>query len=309
MKEYKCDICNKVFKYKNDYTRHQNRKNKCIPKVSLKVSYNIIKKDKNDTNNNNNISQIKMKEDKKDACCKYCGKVFTFKNNLYRHLSQTCKIKEKMAKEKEEIFNSLIKKMEELEKSNKEIKEKNKKLEYELKKITNKKIKHINNTQNNMTNCSNVVSGNTFMLVGYGKEDMTKIDKNDIIKSLKGFHTPLKLTDTVHFNSKYPEYHNIYISNMKDKYAMIYDCNKWSLTTRTELIDKLYENNRSYVEDNLDEFCEKLTPSLQRSLKRWLDIDEEDPKVKAIKEDIKLLLYNKRDIPMQTKELNMIDEN
>lgn len=35
------------------------------------------------------------------------------------------------------------------------------------------------------------------------------------------FNSTLKLTDTIHFNPKHPEYHNIYIPSMKDKYAMV----------------------------------------------------------------------------------------
>ncbi len=311
MVQYKCNICNKIFDRKSNYNNHTNRKNKCILKVSPEYPTNISQKDSNVANRKNNVSEQVSKENKSDIVCKYCSKIFTFKNNLYRHLAQTCKIKQQRDNEKEDIFKCLLEEMKEIKEENKIIREQNKELQQELKKINNRKIKNINNinnktntknnTKNNMVNNGSIVSGNTFMLIGYGKEDMTKIDKDDIIRSLKGFNTPLKLTETVHFNSKYPEYHNVYISNMKDKYAMIYGGNKWSLTTKTELIDKLYDNKKSYIEDNLEEFCETLSRSQRKSLDRWLNIDDEDPKVKAIKEDIKLLLYNKRDMPMQTK--------
>ena len=56
----------------------------------------------------------------------------------------------------------------------------------------------------------------------------------------------------------------------------------------------------------MDDFCESLHPSqrraLDRWLNRWLNTDEEDIKIKDIKERIKLLLYNKRNIPIQTKD-------
>ena len=91
---------------------------------------------------------------------------------------------------------------------------------------------------------------------------------------------------------------------------MMYDGTNWILTTKTELIDKLYESKKAFVEGNLEDFCDLLTPSQKRALDRWLNVDEEDPKISEIKEKIKLLLYNKRSIPLQTKEheqLKLID--
>jgi CTP:phosphocholine cytidylyltransferase-like protein len=69
--------------------------------------------------------------------------------------------------------------------------------------------KIINNTINNINNGT---LNNNIILVGYGKEDMSKIYHKEILKGLQnGFYSTVKLTDTIHFNPKYPEYHNIYI--------------------------------------------------------------------------------------------------
>lgn len=82
-------------------------------------------------------------------------------------------------------------------------------------------------------------------MVGYGKEDISKIDKNELIKVLQnGFKSPTMLTEALHFNPKLPEYQNVYISNMKDKYAMMYDGENWNLTTKEELIDRIYEDKK-----------------------------------------------------------------
>ena len=67
------------------------------------------------------------------------------------------------------------------------------------------------NKQSIITNNNGIINNN-IVLIGYGKEDMKKIDTNDILKSLKkGFYSTIHLTEAVHFNSKYPEYHNVYI--------------------------------------------------------------------------------------------------
>jgi hypothetical protein len=66
-----------------------------------------------------------------------------------------------------------------------------------------------------------------------------------------GFNSTVKLTEALHFNPNFPEYHNIYIPNMKDKYAMMHDGEKWSLVTKDDLISKIYEDKKNYIEENL----------------------------------------------------------
>tara|TARA_B110000908_G_C10091273_1_gene374126 strand:+ start:58 stop:309 length:252 start_codon:yes stop_codon:yes gene_type:complete len=83
---------------------------------------------------------------------------------------------------------------------------------------------------------------------------------------------------------------------------MIYDGKEWTLTRKAELIERLYENKRDYIEDNMDEFIESLSHSQTKALERWLKTDDTHNKIKEIKEKIKLLLYNKRDIIINKKD-------
>ena len=216
--------------------------------------------------------------------CKYCEKGFTTDNSMYRHMKHVCKIKKTDNDKKDEILEKLIK-----------LEEENDKLKQELIRIKQKnKIIYNNSINNNSINNGTI---NNIILIGYGKEAIANIDKQDILKSLKnGFYSTLHLTEAVHFNPKYPEYHNIYISNIKDKYAMMYDGIEWTLTIKTELIDKLYEDKKNYIEDNMENFIDSLSSSQFNALKRWLIMDNDHAKIKEIKDKIKLLLYNKRDI-------------
>lgn len=162
-----------------------------------------------------------------------------------------------------------------------------------------------NNTTNNTNNTNNINNGVVvnINLVKYGAEDISRIDKNELVNILTyGFRSTLKLTESLHFNPKYPEYHNIYIANMKSKYAMVYNGESWDLVNKNQLIDTIYDDKRAYIEQNLDDFVNSLSKSRINALKRWLEIDDDNPKILEVKEEIKLLLYNKSDVPLKTKK-------
>ena len=135
----------------------------------------------------------------------------------------------------------------------------------------------------------------TVNVVAFGKEDMTRIDKSDILKALKcGFDSTVELTRITHFNPKYPEYHNIYFASMKNKYAMVYDGYEWSLAMKEEVIDKMYDTKRNYIEENMDDFLDSLTKRQIEALNRWLAVDDDNDYIKKVKNDLKLMFYNNR---------------
>jgi hypothetical protein len=229
-------------------------------------------------------------------------------------MNHTCKIKRDDDVERDEIFQRLMileEKNKIIENSTKEImllKRENKKLKNEVK-LIKKCVTNINtkNTNKGIINNGTMINNN-ITLVAYGSEDMSKLDKNEILRILKqGYNSTVKLTETIHFNPKYPEFHNIYITNMKDKYAMMYDGVNWTLTMKVELINRIYDDKKNYIEDNLEDFVESLTLSQKRALERWTNADEEDKKIRELKERIKLLLYNCRQLPINTQ--NTIDNS
>lgn len=299
---YKCDICNKQFNRKSNYDNHKNRKNPCkntTPIYTKEHQNNTTKTDYKDANSTK-IYTDDYTDNKNGYKCKYCNKRFSRNWTLYRHIEDRCKMKKQNDTEKECIFQHLLKEMD-------EIKKKNYVLEKQLARLTKTRDKKNINVQNNIVNgtVNNGTINNNIVLVKFDGEDLDGIiDKSDILRAIKnGYHTPIKLTETVHFNPKYPEFHNIYISNTKDKYAMAFDGTKWGLIFKSDVVDSLYDNYRSYVEDNLDEFYESLHQSHKNSLKRWLDTDDDDPKTKNTKELIKMMLYNLREMPMKTWKL------
>ena len=239
--------------------------------------------------------------------CKVCSKGFTTETSMYRHMRKACKIKKHEDTDKNDISLNIDRMKLMFEEKLKEMEEKMEKMEKSNKQLVNelKEIKHstkINGNNNNNVNNGTVNNTtNNIVIVGHGKEDMSKIDYEDMVKILKnGYDSTIHLTEAVHFNPKYPEFQNIYISNIKDKYAMMYDGEKWILITKEKLIDNIYNNKKNYIEDNLEKYVESLPKIYVKSLNRWLDTDETDPRITQIKNDIKILLYNSRKLPMNT---------
>jgi hypothetical protein len=264
MTEYKCNSCDHIFVRKQHLDNHVN----------------------------NNACR------KKKFNCSYCDDTFTTSNSMYRHMKYNCKTKKKEDIKKNGILERLII----LENENKHLKEKVRNLECNKNTSSSKNINNTINVEGDLNINNGII--NNISLVGYGRDDLAKIDKADILRAIKdGYGSVVSLSKTVHFNPKYPEYQNIYISNMKDIYAMMFDGNKWTLTTKADLVEKIYQDKKDYIEENLEEFVASLLPSRKRALERWLDTDEEDDKIRKIKNDIKILLYNEKQLGIDSREL------
>jgi uncharacterized C2H2 Zn-finger protein len=308
MIEYKCIRCNKIFKKKPDYTRHTNRKILC-----KSTNSNLIPKQSKTLLNHSQILSNNLQIlPKNDLKCNYCDKSFNQSYNINRHIKNYCKMKKENDNEKLTIFNNLLEEMNQLkqkldkqEQKLTEQEQKNNKLQEEL---TSFKKMSKNNIVNSNNNSNNKITNNTtnnIQLIAFGKETMDKIDKKDILKALKkGYYSTVELTDQMHFNPKIPEHHNIYIPNLKDKYTMIYDGSKWNLKLTEIVIDDLYDNKKIIIESSMKEFAESLNDSQQYSLEKWIETPDEDNKITNVKEQFKLLLHNKKNIPLTTKKNN-----
>ena len=223
----------------------------------------------------------------KEYRCDLCNSSFTKKNNMYRH-RKSCKMRQDDDSDSSSTGDNekveLLKLIEDMQE--------------QINKLKGGKESGAGNNVTNNINNGTVYNGDvniTVNVVPFGKEDLSKIDKNDLLQVFRsGFNSALRLTETTHFNPKYPEYHNVYISNMKNKYAMTYDGDDWALVMKDELIDKMYDNKRDYIEENMDEFINSLLPSQINALHRWLNVDDDHQYVQKVKNEMKLMLYNKR---------------
>ena len=80
---------------------------------------------------------------------------------------------------------------------------------------------------------------------------------------------------------------------MKDKYIMVYEEGNWNLKNKMKEIDELYNDKEILLEDWLDEYQHKY-PELRKKFEKYLNNKENDETMNIIKEEIKLLMYNKK---------------
>ena len=113
---------------------------------------------------------------------------------------------------------------------------------------------------------------------------------------------------TIHFNDMRPEFKNIYITNLKDQYAYIYNGNKFIAVLKSDVLGELVDNHFENIEYSADEYKEKLNPKTVEVLDKFIDkmnseesfIDHEHiktyPNFKSYNiNKIKMMIYNQSD--------------
>lgn len=290
MVNYNCPRCGFKTCIKTKYINHLRRKFLCKNKKSDNnlldeyKKYNIIDKSeciqmstlchqniqkKNDNLEKNNLLELT------NFVCEYCSKNLSNRQSLWRH--------KKICKSNNDI-NLLQFLTSQIHNQKKEIETKNKQID-EL--IQKSGTTNITNIQNNIK------------LLSYNNSDISHLTDNDYLNCIKhsNFCIPY-LIEKIHFNPEKPENHNLYISNLKNNYTMIYNGNKWTLKDRDEQINNLIDEKEFIIEQKLEEWLEngKKHPDVMKKFNRYLGKKENDKILNKIKQEIKLILFNNRNI-------------
>jgi hypothetical protein len=226
--------------------------------------------------------------------CKYCDQKFVFKQSMYRHIKYSCKKNtDEDMKELVRLLNSRITSLEKMVKDQNTIY--TKQLANQNKNIEKLKCKlEISGSFNTTNNIQNI------QLLAYKDTDISHLTDKDYSYCLnRTNHCVKHLIEKVHFNPAKPENMNIHISNMKDKYIMIYDGSQWNIADRRRELDNLYEEKEMMLEDWLESNPDKV---LRDKFMKYLNNKEDDECLNQIKEEIKMMLYNKQTLYKQLTE-------
>ncbi len=200
--------------------------------------------------------------------CEFCQKSYTTKSSLKRHQVTTCQTRIKQ-----------------LESENARLQEKLK--EVELKQ------------QTNSTTINNPTFNIQINVNGYRQTSFEHLTDRKYKRAIgRMIYSVPQMIENVHFDPKVPENHNIYISNIKNKYAMVWDGNKWCSKPQDQVIDQLINDQEYAIEEWLGEGDN--FPKEMKKFNEYLEKKENSNKAEeikeVIKEEVKLLLYNNRKI-------------
>ena len=343
MVKYECINCGKEFKKKDDFIKHTEKKKKpCqLSKMLNNINNTILTKigEKltkiNQNGEFNNLSKIKNNVVDKlsltdNLTCNYCFKKFVNIYSLNRHTNNNrCKVKKLDEEKKEEIFNKLIEKEEKIDmifnnyeklqenncKLQDQIKELEKKLKEQSKNYDNK-IKQIITKNVNNNNVNNGVINNFIIpadkLVSFGKEDLTKITYGSIIKTvgnwdITGYKIFTELLKLIHFNEKFPEYQNVFMTDKNREKYMVWNGSDWVLNDicLKQIIDKIQKlvviNEEDFEEAKKNKNFKDILIKLMKYINKYYD-EKEDGVVnhdfiELVNKQLKEYLYNNRGIP------------
>jgi len=274
----------------------------------------------------------KQYSDSKLNKCSICKLQLNNKSAKYRH-EKKCKemiiIEQKIREELSGQIDTLRKKKEEEEKNLENIiKEKNK-IEKEISSIkktsTDDKIESIitenriykkllseittkQNINNGTINNGPVVYNNTINIVKFGSEELKDIfTQDEKLKILNRKRSALEQSiEMLHLNKKKPEFKNIFITNLKDDYAYVYDGEKFIAAYKTEVLNDIIDNHSYNIETSMEEYKDKIAPKTYEVLQKFVDMMNDETtefyaepqnkkydNYKEYKKDmIKLLIYN-----------------
>ena len=318
----------------NNNNNNQNNTNNNNNNNQNNTNNNQNNNNNNQNNNNNNIDQNTIN---KIIKCEFCNKTFLSRFAKSNHKKKACKFNPNNSK----YCNSS--KLDILEKENSEIKKelnelkellsKNCKIHPKtLQKINKNLINSNNNTTNNITNnttnntnntINNTIINKTYVNF-YEPIDYKILTEREILNILnKPWKSLEESIKTIHFNKKLPEYNNIFITNLKDNTAYIFDGNKFIAVSKSEALNDLITSHMDEIESSASEFENKISNNKFKNLNNFIDtINDNDkkyfhelikktyPNYKIYKCDsIKNLIYNNSDPKILEKLKNIDLEN
>jgi uncharacterized C2H2 Zn-finger protein len=271
-----CPICHKIFTTRTNLKIHQNRKTPCRP------------------------PNKKSDPTEKKYQCNRCEMRFRTNQKLTKHLNRKnpCEIKNIQPEEiaLRELFEQL--------------KEDNETLKTEMEELKTKT--HMSATQTNVLNASTSINtnhNNNISINVYGNENMSHITDAMYKSCFKQMQRAVeKLFNLKHFSSNMKENQNIYISNLRDAYMMIYNSGKWDKVNKTITFNRIYYDLKDNLSDALDNMRSKKTIDSQLDKQfAWFvedDLDDEqEAKFKKIScELMACMAYNNRQYPMAMKK-------
>jgi len=279
--EYNCKICNKNYvSYKSLWNHNKKFHKKDVTTNVTDVTKNVTK----------NVTKCNK------FVCNNCNKILNNRQSKWRH-EKKCDIVPAKIQDIE-----VDDKLEKIEKENLEMKAEMTKLKDLLQKALKIHPKTLQKINNQLNNTNNGTINNNTVIIQLGKEDLTKMltmdEKISILnRQAMGINDLVKL---VHTSGKYQKCMNVYITNLQNTIGYMYDekHNNFIAVNKNELLNDLVDSRMYDIEKFYDKLQTKFEPEKAKRIKKFIDRmkNGEDCLKDLKKEEIKLILYNNREV-------------
>jgi hypothetical protein len=187
--------------------------------------------------------------------CNTCEKIFKKRCHLKDHINRKFPCKSKT------IENNYIDEVSELKIKNEQLKTENEKLKQKVENLSNEnKVTVVNNVNNGNVNGNVIINNNNninvIQIVNHGQEDYKKINMNDILKKLENppvFERVSSVIYYIHCNDDYPEYQNIYVTDLSRGKMKMYKDGEWQNMETKPVVEALYNKIIEHYDDNVEE--------------------------------------------------------
>jgi len=257
--EFKCNICIKYYSSKSSLCNHNKKfhSNVCTSNVNVCTS---------------NLSNCTSKSTSNVSIhkCKFCFKIYSSRQNKWNH-EQKCKNKEDNKD-----------KIKQLEATINELKAQVQTILNEKRKIHHKTLQKINNQLTNNINNGNIMN-NTYVKFGdldYEKILNSKQVKNILNKQFKCLEESIK---QIHFNNQLQEYNNVFITNMKDDIAYVFDGKQFISVRKNEMLNELIDSHVNEINLSLEKNKNKINEYYVNKIEEFLNkLNDDNTKFTAV---------------------------
>ena len=327
MSIYKCNNCNKEFKLKTDLIRHENRKFKC---KTVNLDDNIILN--NDSSNllqnppyvKNTppitpIDNVKNLDDDDNYKCNKCYKIFSRSDNYNRHMLFRCKFtnnKDQNSDDKidsKELLKTLTSMNETLQISQQKIID----LENTISELKQTVSQPITTTTTNSNNTTNNINNNTInnnIILQFGADvEPNALTQEEIIQLLNqnlAYIVP-KMAELYHFDINKPKYHNVYISDKKSKFAVVFNGKQYVSAFLDDTIDMIDNKMKSHLrlfmrklkmnDDDIQKIPVNDMKRMSKQLEKLNDLEDTDDLQKRSNQYLKFVLFDNKEMVKDTR--------
>lgn len=165
----------------------------------------------------------------------------------------------------------------------------------------NTTIQTIDNSTHNVNNNVNV----TVNIQSFDDFVPEAIDLKKFVQYMSDGATNviLKCLEEQQFNIEHPDKMNVFVSNMKDRIARVYDGYRWTARNGDDIVERVFELYSEVIQESVDEFANETSAATKRRIAAWNRNNGSEHFEEFAKNKILYHLYNLRDI---VKEIHRV---